>query len=263
MPITGTVTSFAVNSGSATGTVELGCYARRAAGQFTAVASSPTETLAGGPQSFSVSPPLEVQDGDPGGRQLQQRAAVRHDNEHRHDVVLQPGDRQRRDGTPTNQQAGYRLLVSATLLPNPPTTTITTRTTTTTIPRAAAGAQSRHPDAQDVAPGDEAGDDPRPTKTAARRDDIRVHSRPAAQVSFAFTQLFPAARSRASAWRRPATTSMRASARGTGARGRCRSPRAGSDKVTFDGRVSRSTKLKTGNYKVAIQATPPAGGRTR
>jgi hypothetical protein len=37
--------------------------------------------------------------------------------------------------------------------------------------------------------------------------------------------------------------------------------RAGSDEVAFDGRVSRSTKLKTGSYRVAIQASA-AGGRS-
>ena len=36
---------------------------------------------------------------------------------------------------------------------------------------------------------------------------------------------------------------------------------AGSDKVAFDGRVSRSTKLKTGSYEVSIQASA-AGGRS-
>ena len=83
-----------------------------------------------------------------------------------------------------------------------------------------------------------------------------------AQVSFAFKQLFPARKVKG---RCVPQTSHNLHASKCTRYGRSRTMSltagAGSDKVAFDGRMSRSTKLKNGSYEVSIQASA-AGGRS-
>ncbi len=85
-----------------------------------------------------------------------------------------------------------------------------------------------------------------------------------AQVSFGFVQLFGGRKVKGKC---VTQTSHNLHAGKCTRYGRTRSAsftaRAGADKVAFDGRVSRSTKLKAGNYKVAIQARNSAGERSK
>jgi hypothetical protein len=62
VPLDGSVTSFSVNSGSATGSVELRVLRPAGNGQYTGAGTSPAETLAGGPQTFTVSLPVQAGD---------------------------------------------------------------------------------------------------------------------------------------------------------------------------------------------------------
>ncbi|HUE26204.1 MAG TPA: hypothetical protein VMP89_05475 [Solirubrobacteraceae bacterium] len=62
VPFDGTVTSFSVNSGSATGAVELRVLRPAANGRFTGAGTSPAESLAGGAQTFTVSLPVKAGD---------------------------------------------------------------------------------------------------------------------------------------------------------------------------------------------------------
>jgi hypothetical protein len=62
VPLNGNVTSFSVNSGSATGSVELRVLRPAGNGQFTGAGTSPAEPLAGGPQTFTVSLPVQAGD---------------------------------------------------------------------------------------------------------------------------------------------------------------------------------------------------------
>ncbi len=265
VPITGTVTSFAVNSGSSGNTVELRVLRPASGGQFTAIASSPTETLAGGPQSFSVS--LPVQEGDVLALDNADSALL-FDTTTSTDTTwyYEPAIGNGSTGKPTNQQAGYRLLVSATILPNPPMTTTTTTTTTTTSPPPVPPPVLSH-----------VSQTHKTWRLGSKLATITStnHKQPPvgttfeftvdqpAQVSFAFTQLFNGRKVKGKC---VAQTSHNLHDGKCTRYGRTRSmspnARAGTDKVTFDGRVSRSTKLKTGNYKVAIQARNSAGERS-
>ena len=62
VPLNGKVTSFSVNSGSASGSVQLRVLRPAGNGQFTGAGTSPAESLAGGPQTFTVSLPVQAGD---------------------------------------------------------------------------------------------------------------------------------------------------------------------------------------------------------
>ena len=178
VPLDGTITSFGVNAGSS-GTLELRVLEPASGGQFTAVATSPPEMATAGTQSFAVSIPVkagEVLAVDNSSDQLLFDTTS--------GTTTPRGTTSRRSPIGatapfTGQMPYYRLLVSATILPNPTTTTIstTTRSHSTSVPPA--GAQPRRPDAQDLAPGHEAGDDLVEKEAAARRDHVRVRPRSA------------------------------------------------------------------------------------
>ena len=263
VPLDGTVTSFAVNSGSAGNMVELRVLQPAGGNQFTAIASGPTETLAGGPQSFSVSLPVkagEVLALDDGDSAILFDTTTSTDTAWYYSPALANGS----TGAPTTQEPGYRLLVSATILPNPTTTTspLTTTTTTTTTPPVPPVLSHVSQTHKTWRLGTKlatisSSKKPPPVGTTFKFDLNQV-----AQVSFAFKQLFPARKVKG---RCVPQTSHNLHASKCTRYGRSRTMSltagAGSDKVAFDGRVSRSTKLKNGSYEVSIQASA-AGGRS-
>ena len=264
MPLDGTVTSFAVNSGSAGNMVELRVLQPAGGGQFTAIASGPTETLAGGPQSFSVSLPVkagEVLALDNGDSALlfdtttstdtawyyQSRARRRLDRRADHPGARLPPARQRHD-PPEPDDDDDDLDddddTSTTTPPVPPVLSHVSQTHKTWRlgTKLATISSSKKPP---------------PVGTTFKFDLNQV-----AQVSFAFEQLFPARKVKG---RCVPQTSHNLHASKCTRYGRSRTmsltAAAGSDKVAFDGRVSRSTKLKNGSYEVSIQASA-AGGRS-
>ena len=150
VPLDGTVTSFAVNSGSAGNVVELSVLA---AGEWRSVHRRRDEPAR---DAHGRSAELRRLVAGQGwrGTCCRQRAQIEllfdTTAEHeRHRLVLPAGARRRRDRRAVHRQMpDYRLLVSATILPNPTTTTISTTTTDhhndATRP---AGAQPRQSDA--------------------------------------------------------------------------------------------------------------------
>ena len=141
VPVDGSVTSFSVTSGSATGTVQLRVLRPAANGQFTGAGTSPAESLAGGPQTFSVS--LPVQAGDVLALD-NATSALLFDTSSANPVFTAyyqpassgpPGLPDGGTAAPNNNKMGYRLLLSAVVTGTTPTTstpTVTVTTTTTT-----------------------------------------------------------------------------------------------------------------------------------
>jgi hypothetical protein len=134
VPFAGTVTSFAVNSGSATGTVQLRVLRPAGNGQFTGAGTSPAESLAGGPQTFTVSLPVNA--GDVLALENSTSALV-FDTSSAGPVFTAyyqppPGLPDGTTGAPNNNRAGYRLLLSASVTSSGSTTTTTGTTTTGT-----------------------------------------------------------------------------------------------------------------------------------
>ncbi|MGO9819092.1 MAG: hypothetical protein ACLPTJ_00390 [Solirubrobacteraceae bacterium] len=262
VPLDGTITSFAVNAGSS-GTLELRILQPTSGGQLTAVATSPPEMATGGPQSFSVSIPVKA--GDVLGVDNSSDQLLFDTTSGTSDTAwyYQPALADGATASFTGQMPYYRLLVSATILPNPTTTTTTTSgTTTTTIslpPPILSHVSQAH---KTWRLGTKLATISSSNKSPPVGTTFKFDLNQAARVSFAFTQLFAGRKVKGKC---VSQTSHNLHARKCTRYGRTRTmsftARAGSDKVAFDGRVSRSTKLKTGSYRVAIQASA-AGGRS-
>ena len=148
VPFEGTVTSFSVNAGSAGGEVALRVLHPAGEGRYTAVGTSPTETLnATGVSTFDVS--LPVKEGDVLGLDNESSAILfepasgtaltpYYDPALREEVTAEPNH---------NAPSGYRLLLSAIVLQSPPSlsgsaTSSTTTTTATPAPTSANPAPS-------------------------------------------------------------------------------------------------------------------------
>jgi hypothetical protein len=133
VPFDGTVTSFSVNSGSATGAVQLRVLRPAGNGQYTGAGTSSLQNLAGGPQTFTVS--MTVKAGDVLAVD-NSSSALLFDTSTSNPVFTayyQPatsGPSGLPDGStavPGTNKPGYRLLLSATVVGS--TTTASTSTT--------------------------------------------------------------------------------------------------------------------------------------
>jgi hypothetical protein len=133
VPFDGTVTSFSVNSGSATGAVEVRVLRPAGNGRFTGAGTSPAETLAGGPQTFNVSLPVKA--GDVLGLN-NSTSALLFDSTSTTPITAYyqppPGLPDGTTGFPNNYKVGQRLLLSATVAGTTPNATTTNGTTITT-----------------------------------------------------------------------------------------------------------------------------------
>lgn len=137
MPFNGTVTSFSVNSGSSSGSVELRVLRPAGGGKYTGAGTSPPEPLNGTTSTYNVS--LPVRAGDILGLDNDSSALV-FDTTSPTPITAyyepaSAGPSGLPDGTtaqPNNNKSGYRLLLSATVQQSTTTTTTTTGTTTTT-----------------------------------------------------------------------------------------------------------------------------------
>ena len=134
VPVDGKVTSFAVNSGSATGSVQLRVLRPAANGQFTGAGTSPAESLAGGPQTFTVSLPVHA--GDVLALD-NSTSALLFDTSSANPVFSAyyelPSLADGSTAAPNNNKPGYRLLLSAVVTGTTPTPTTTGGTTVTTV----------------------------------------------------------------------------------------------------------------------------------
>lgn len=133
VPFDGTVTSFSVNSGSATGKVELRVLRPAGNGEYTGAGTSPKETLAAtGVNTFVVSLPVKA--GDVLGLDNDSSAILFDTSDPTYiTAVYSPGLADAATSAPTGtQQNGYRLLLSAVVQQSASTTTTTTTGGTTT-----------------------------------------------------------------------------------------------------------------------------------
>jgi hypothetical protein len=133
VPVDGNVTGFSVNAGSAGGTVQLRVLRPAPNGQFTGAATGPAETLAAGPNTFSVSVPVHA--GDVLALD-NSSSALLFDTSTANPVFTAyyqlPALADGSTAAPNNNKMGYRLLLSATVTGTTPTTTTTTNGTTVT-----------------------------------------------------------------------------------------------------------------------------------
>ena len=130
VPFDGTVTSFSVNSASATNHVELRVLRPAGNGQFTGAGTSPAETLASGPTTFTVSLPVKA--GDILGIDNSDSALMFDATPSAITAYYElPALADGATAAPNNNQIGYRLLLSAVVVQQGTGTTTTTTTTTT------------------------------------------------------------------------------------------------------------------------------------
>jgi hypothetical protein len=243
VPFDGVVTKFAVNSGSATGAVELRVLRPAPNGQYTGVGTGPAENLAGGPQTFTVS--LQVRAGDVLALD-NSTSALLFDASTANPVLTayyQPatsGPSGLPDGStaaPNNNKTGDRLLLSATVTGNTPTRTTTTNgtTVTTTVTSGTTTVTKTVPARPIIG-------NPTQSSTAWRRSKGTVFAfglSTSAKVRFVFRQ----------------RVSSRKRIRGTVAL----NGHPGTDRLRFKGRVAGGRKLKPGRYTVTVTATNNAG----
>lgn len=119
VPFDGTVTSFSVNSGSSGNLVELRVLSPASGGQYTGAGTSPAETLNGGLSTFTASLPVKA--GDVLGLD-NDSSALMFDNSSTTALTAyyMPALADGQTGAPTNNQMGYRLLLSAVVTESPP-----------------------------------------------------------------------------------------------------------------------------------------------
>ena len=132
VPSDGTVTSFAVNSASSTGTVELRVLRSAGAGQYTGAGTSAAEALTGGVSTFTVSMPVKA--GDLLGVNNDSSALI-FDNSQPSPITAYyelPALADATTAAPNRTAPGKRLLLSATVQASSTTTTTSTTTVSTT-----------------------------------------------------------------------------------------------------------------------------------
>ena len=128
VPFDGTVTSFSVNSGSAGNHVQLRVLRPAGGGQFTGAGTSPAETLAGGPTTFTVSLPVKA--GDILGLDNSDSALMFDTTPSAITAFYElPALADGATAAPNHNQSGDRLLLSAVVVQGTSTTTTTTTTT--------------------------------------------------------------------------------------------------------------------------------------
>jgi hypothetical protein len=253
VPFDGTVTSFSVNSGSSSNTVELRVLRPASGGQFTGAGTSPAEPLSGGVSTFAVSLPVKA--GDVLGLDNASDALL-FDNTDPTAVTAYYELPPLADGSTAapNHRSDYRLLLSATVQSSgttttgtttTTTTTATTTTTTTTTPTTATGV--------------------RPVLTNVRQSH-RVWREGDKLASFARTLRSPVGTTFSFKSNEPARVSLTFKQQLAGRklpRGALSfSAHAGANKVRFEGRISKHKQLKPGRYALIITATNAAGQRS-
>jgi hypothetical protein len=265
VPFNGTVTSFSVNAGSAGGVVKLRVLRPASGGQYTGAGTGPPQTLAAGVNTFPVSVP--VQAGEVLGLD-NESSALMFDTSSASPITAYYELPPLADGStaaPNYTKTGDRLLLSATVQASPVQTTTTT-TTSTTSP-----AGVTPPSLTDLRQSSSRW---REGNRGVRISSRRGHSKgtPALGTTFSFTLNEPAMANlrftRLSRGRRVGTRCV-VKTRGNRKRKPCSrsvtagilsfTGHAGTNKVAFQGRISRAEKLKPGPYTLVADAANSAG----
>ena len=240
VPFDGTVTSFSLNSGSAVGAVELRVLRPASGGQFKGAGTSPAETLAGGPQTFSVS--LPVREGDVLALDNSTSALVFDGSTANpaFTAYYQPALADGATGVPGTNRTDRRLLLSAAVTSSGTTTTTTGTNGTTTVIRTVPAPPVVGNPTQSHSVWREGG---KPASFARARPPVGTTFAfglsTTARVTFAFRQ-------RAGTGNVPRGALSFAGHPGT-------------DRLFFQGRLSRTQKLKKGRYTVTITAANATG----
>lgn len=239
VPFDGTVTSFSVNSGSGTGSVELRILRPASGGQFTGAGTSPPESLTAGINTFSVLLPVKA--GDVIGLD-NDSSALMFDTSNAIPLTAYyelPSLADGATGAP-NQPArtGYRLLLSAVVVPSTTSTGTTSSPPPATAPTVADVSQShrRWREGRKLA-----------NLASARKPPVgttfRFRLNESATVRFAFKQQKCGHKCGHGALSYAVT--------------------AGRHKLSFEGRISGHRRLEPGRYTVTISATSAAGLRSQ
>jgi hypothetical protein len=271
VPFDGTVTSFSVNSMSSTGTVRLRVLRPAGSGKFTGAGTGAPETLAAGMNTFKASLPVKAGD------------VLALDNESSALIFESPvppaiaayyelpplGDGETAE--PNNNAPGKRLLLSAVVeAPNPTPTTPTTTSTSTTPTGTLPGSTTP----------------PVPPVVTALTQSHRAwrvgnalaklaRSRPPIGTTFSFALDQQASVQFAFAQRavgRKVAGKCAAPTRGNRHGRACKravprgtltlSGHAGTDRLSFQGRVSASKRLSPGAYTLTVTASNASGQRS-
>jgi hypothetical protein len=241
VPFDGTVTSFSVNSGSATGAVELRVLRPAANGKFTGAGASPAETLAGGPQTFNVS--LSVKAGDVLALDNSTSALVFDGSTANpaFTAYYQPALAGGSTGVPNNNRTDRRLLLGAVVVSSGTTTTTTGNDGTTTVIK--------------TVPAPPIIGNPTQSRSVWREGSKLASfaraQRPPVGTTFAFGLSATAKVTFAFRQRAGTQSVLRGTLSFAG--------HAGTDRLFFQGRLSRTKKLKNGRYTVTITAVNNTG----
>ena len=273
VPFDGTVTSFSVNAGSSGGTASLRVLRPAPGGQFTGAGTGPQETLALDINTFAVNIPVKA------GDLLaldNSSSALLFDTSSTTPITAYFAGGLGDGHTATPQtQGGHRLLLSATVQASGTTTggatttggtttqpTTTTSTTTTTVPvrTGLAPTLSRVGEAHHVW---------REGKTTSGRSRQPLGttfsftlSAPA-RVSFTFTQQLAGRKVRGTCVAQSRLNRTRPACKRVVTLGSLSfGGRAGMNRVSFQGRLSRTKKLLPGRYTLLIDARNSAGKRS-
>jgi hypothetical protein len=240
VPFNGTVTSFAVNAGSAGGSVKLRVLRPAAGGKYTGVGTSVPETLNVGMNTFTVSIPVEA--GDVIGLD-NDSSALMFDTTSPTAVTAYYELPPLADGAtaaPNHTRSGYRLLLSATVQ--------------ATAPQITNVGQSRRVwrEGSALATFSREGGDPIGTMYSLQLDEP-------AQLSFAFSRRLTG---------RLVGGTCRAQIKANHSRPRCQRSRpagtlrfagnSGVNQLRFDGRMTPGKRLAAGRYAVRISAVNAA-----
>ncbi len=266
-PFDGTVTSFSINTGSTGGQVELRVLRPGASGRFTAVGTSPPETLSvTGINTFSVS--LPVRQGDVLALDNESSAIMFETSTGTASTYyFEPAVKEESTKAP-NANAPYRLLLSAEVQASTATTTTTTAPATSTVTSPAAppsvAAPSR-PVLSDVAQTRAVWrEGKRPATISSKRAPVGTTFSFAlneqASVRFAFTRHLSGREvAHRCVAQNSANATKRSCTRTAPAGGLSLSGHGGANSVVFQGQLSPTRELKPGRYVVAISAANAAG----
>jgi hypothetical protein len=270
VPFDGTVTSFSVNAGNAGGTVELRVLRPAAPGQYTGAGTSSPKTLGLGMSTFAVSLPVKA--GDLLGLDNESSALI-FDTSSASPITAYyevPPLIDGKTAAPNYNKTGYRLLLSATVQAAT-TTTGTTPTSTGpggTTPTGTTPTGSP-PTVTEVTQSSHVWREGNKLAQISRRKSPRVGTtfsfslNEQASVSFSFTQKLAGRKVGARCIPQTHRNRGKPACKRTLARGTLTfTGHSGTNRVVFQGRISRSKKLKPGRYTLIITATNSASARS-
>jgi hypothetical protein len=264
VPADGTVTSFSINSGSATGHVELRVLRPASGGEFTGAGTSAPELLAGTVSTFAVS--LPVQAGDILAID-NDSSALLFDTSSSTSITAYyelPALADGATAAPSNYQVGDKLLLAATVVEAPPTSTTTTTVTAPANP-APIPPSVTHP-AQSNRTWREGSKlaviSGKPKPPVGTTFSFKLNQ--SARVTFTFTQQVTGRTVSGKCVAETKTNRSKRSCKRTVTQGTLSfSGRSGENKVAFQGRVSHSRKLPSGGHKLLIGAVNTARQRSK